>query len=86
VLDLCSYVLCVQGGPKKWGHGQSGPIKKFTGRFFGKCVVIWILKIPPHPGYVAFLYASPSLQEPSLGILTVIMVPDFVNSLSTSRS
>ena len=36
----------------------------------------------------ACLYASQSLQEPSLGILTVIMVPvpDFVNYLSTSRS
>jgi len=31
-------------------------LKKLTGRFAGKFVVKWLLKIPPHLAYVATLY------------------------------
>jgi len=52
----------VHGGPRKWGHRlttiilSSQPIfLKLTGRFHGKFVVKWILKIPPQLAYVATL-------------------------------
>jgi len=44
-------------GPQIHGHNfvKYEPIKNFTGRFLGKIVVKWILKIPPHLAYVATL-------------------------------
>jgi len=54
-------VGCIQGGPKSGpqthGHNsvKSERLKKFTGRFLGKFVVKWILKIPPRLAYVATL-------------------------------
>jgi len=33
--------------------------KVFTGRFLGKFVVKWILKIPPYLAYVAYVAALP---------------------------
>ena len=45
-------------GPQTRGHNsvKSEPIvKKITGRFIGKFLVKWILKIPPHLTYVATL-------------------------------
>jgi len=54
----------VEGRPKKWGHRVMTIItllnlnrlkKILTGRFRGKFVVKWILKIPPHLAYVATL-------------------------------
>jgi len=53
-------VIGVQGGPEKWAT-DSWPqfcqnlnrFKKIIGRFLGKFVVKWILKIPLHLAYVA---------------------------------
>ena len=52
----------LQGRPKKWVHrvmtiilSNLNRFKKITGRFLGKFVVKWILKIPPHLAYVATL-------------------------------
>jgi len=40
-----------KSGPQTHDHNsvKSSPIKKNTGRFFGKLVVKSVLKIPPHP-------------------------------------
>ena len=51
---------CMQGRPKKWGHAATDSWSQFcqisiTGRFLGKFVVKWILKILPHIAYVATL-------------------------------
>ena len=57
----CSTVN-MQGGPKKRGHRLMTTILSnlnrfefFTGRFFSKFAVKWILKIPQHLAYVATL-------------------------------
>jgi len=68
---------CIQGGPKKWGHGLMPIIlsnlnrfkKKFTGRFLGKFAVKRILKIPPHLAHVATLPCE-TLMSAKQGILT----------------
>jgi len=53
----------LQAGPKKWGHELIAIILSnlpdlqivFTGRFFSKFAVNWLLKIPPFFAYVATL-------------------------------
>jgi len=47
-------------GQKKWGHrlmtiilSNLNPLKIFTGRFLGKFLVKWVLKIPPNLAYIA---------------------------------
>jgi len=45
-------------GPQTRDHNSvksESIFKKFTGRYLGKFVVKWILKIPPHHAYVATL-------------------------------
>ena len=59
---LASAALCT-GWAKKRGHRLMTIIlsnfnrfkKNFSGRFFGKFAVKWILRIPPHLAYVATL-------------------------------
>jgi len=41
-------------GPQTHDHNLNR-LKEFTGRFLGKFVVKWILKIPPHLAFVATL-------------------------------
>jgi len=52
-------------GPQTHDHDsvKSQLIYKITGRFFGKFVVKWILKIPPHLAYVATLPRETLLPE-----------------------
>jgi len=60
---MCRKGPHLQGEPKKWCHRLLTAILSnlnrfqffFTGRFLGKYVVKWILKIPPHLAYVASL-------------------------------
>jgi len=52
------YRVCQKVGPQTHDHNsvKSEPIKKiFTGKFFGKFVVNWTLKLSPHLAQVATL-------------------------------
>jgi len=64
------YIKDVQGGPKKWSHrlmtiilSNFNQLKIFTGRFLGKFIFKWIVKIPPHLAYVATLPCETSMSS-----------------------